>query len=176
MACCWLVILDHEWNWCIGAAFIEAIFGPQMVNHLHFAALYVLSDFSFHKLSHITKFHCDCRTTSRRLWLSMGLTICWIFLGICLWFFDFLSQCCRGPHSFGPMYHCAFLQHCIWFVDPYLCRRYGSPNDRCFFCEMSLHFRCTWHSGRVFHVCSFELGYDLKWWRWLESETGFLSG
>ena len=170
MACCWLVTLDHEWNWCNWCRFrFSAIFGRQMVNPptLHFAAS-VLSDWK----KFTKKIHCNCsneiKETNHRVdhLLDEILGICDSLL------FDFLSEnsAVEDLIAVYPMYRGVFLQHCILVVWSLLLL-YGSPNDRCFF-VVSLHFGCTWHSGCIFHVCSFQLddwciissdGDDWKW-------------
>ena len=165
-----------SWHWimnetgAIGAAFVfQQYLGGRWSTHLHY--ILQLPCFQTEK-KNTKKNHCNCsneiKETNHRVdhLLDEILGICDSLL------FDFLSEnsAVEDLIAVYPMYRGVFLQHCILVVWSLLLL-YGSPNDRCFF-VVSLHFGCTWHSGCIFHVCSFQLddwciissdGDDWKW-------------
>ena len=120
MACCWLVTLDHEMklvHWCrFRWSNIWAADGQPTYN---FAASFFSDWKDFTKKFPLQFFERNQGDYKHRVdhLLDEILGICDSLL------FDFLSdQCCWGPHRRGPMYRGVFLQHCIWFVDPYFYR------------------------------------------------------
>lgn len=108
-----------KWNWCNWCRFrFSAIFGPADGQ-----PTYTFSSFVFFRLKRFHKISLQLQNEIKETKHRVDHLLDEI-LGICdSLLFDFLSdQCCRGPHRRGPMYRGVFLQHCIWFVDPYFYR------------------------------------------------------